>query len=514
MSDIRAETIERSATAGSRRVLDLSAPPLTVVAPGASSRRRIRRERTALVSGMGVTDALSLLLGLGLATLLTPPFAEGSLLAAYLLAPVVAVAVFGAFRLYSTQHLAPAEEFRRVILASTVSVLLLLALSSWTAPPLAGLGILIAWSASLLLTLASRKFWRWLVARARMGGRLVARTLVIGSNGEVDRLALAMRDPEWGYRFVGCVDTGADVMSSIGLGGNGYGMSSNGSDHHDYPVLGHLGDLEQVVRETEAECVFVATTAVNADEMTHITRVARRLDLQVCVSSNMSNTLPSRVSPHPVGNVMALALKPVRLSGTQAALKRMFDLLLAAIGVAISSPVWIGIAVAIKLSSRGPVFFRQERVGRGGRSFRLYKFRTMVNGAESMLGDLRTMNEADGPLFKMRSDPRITGVGRWLRKYSLDELPQLLNVLRGEMSLVGPRPALPSEVGTYEEWHRTRLEVAPGITGLWQVSGRSDVSFDEYVRLDLFYIENWSLAYDLFILAKTLPVVATGRGSY
>jgi exopolysaccharide biosynthesis polyprenyl glycosylphosphotransferase len=514
MSEIPADTIERSATRA-RRVLDLNDPPLTVIRPGMSSRRRIRRERIALVSGMGVTDALSLLLGLGLATLLTPPFAEGSLLAAYVLAPLVSVTVFGAFRLYATQHLAPAEEFRRVILASTVSVLLLLALSSWSAPPLAGLGILVAWSGTLVLTLAGRKFWRWLVARARIGGRLVARTLVIGTNGEVERLAHAMRDPEWGYRLVGCVETGAGVMSAIGLSeGNGNGASANGHAEHDYPVLGHLGDLDQIIRETESECLFVATTAVSAEEMTHISRVARRQSVQVCVSSNMSNTLPSRVSPHPVGNVMALALKPVRLSGTQAALKRMFDLLLAFLGVAITSPVWIGTALAIKLTSRGPVFFRQERVGRGGRSFRLFKFRTMVQGAESMLGDLRTQNEASGPLFKMREDPRITGVGRWLRRWSVDELPQLLNVLRGEMSLVGPRPALPAEVGTYEEWHNTRLEVAPGITGLWQVSGRSDVSFDEYVRLDLFYIENWSLAYDLFILAKTLPVVATGRGSY
>jgi exopolysaccharide biosynthesis polyprenyl glycosylphosphotransferase len=508
MSEIPANTIHRSATRA-RRVLDLSDAPLTVVRPGDSSRRRIRRERIALVSGMGVTDALSLLLGLGLATLLTPPFAAGSLLAAYVLAPIVSVTVFGSFRLYATQHLAPAEEFRRVILASTVSVLLLLALSSWSAPPLAGLGILAAWSSSLVLTLAGRKFWRWLVARARMGGRLVARTLVIGTNGEVERLAHAMRDPEWGYRFVGCVDTSAGMMSSIGL------STGNGHDQdHDYPILGHIGDLDQIIRETESECLFVATTAVSAEEMSHISRVARRQSVQVCVSSNMSNTLPSRVSPHPVGNVMALALKPVRLSGTQAALKRMFDLLLAFIGVAITAPVWIGVAAAIKMTSRGPVFFRQERVGRGGRTFRLYKFRTMVQGAESMLGDLRTQNEASGPLFKMREDPRITGVGRWLRRWSVDELPQLLNVLRGEMSLVGPRPALPAEVGTYEEWHTTRLEVAPGITGLWQVSGRSDVSFDEYVRLDLFYIENWSLAYDLFILAKTLPVVATGKGSY
>ncbi|MDQ4006407.1 MAG: sugar transferase, partial [Actinomycetota bacterium] len=396
--------------AADRRVVDLNTKTLTVVPAKAGTIRRIRRERIALISGIAVTDALALLLGLGLATLVTRPFALGSLVAAYLLAPAVSIIVFGAFRLYATQHLAPAEEFRRTILASAVSVLLLLALSSWTAPPLVGLGVLVAWSSSLVLTLISRKFWRWLVARARVGGRLVARTLVIGTNGEVDRLALAMRDPEWGYRFVGCVATSQAVMSSIGLNGNGngngHGPSQSGNVHHDYPVLGHLGNLEDVVRETESECLFVATTAVSDEEMTFIARVARRMSVQLVISANMTNTLPSRLSPHPVGNVMALALKPVRLSGPQAALKRIFDLAVAAIAVGITSPLWIGIAVAIKATSKGPVFFRQERVGRGGRPFPLYKFRTMVEGAESMLSELRTQNEATGPLFKIKADPR------------------------------------------------------------------------------------------------------------
>ena len=216
MSDIPVDAIDR--VANRRQVVDLTTPTLTVVPAEAGTKRRIRRERIALVAGIGVTDALALLLGLGLATLVTPPFAMGSLVAAYVLAPAVSVIVFGAFRLYSTQHLAPAEEFRRVILASAVSVLVLLALSSWTAPPLVGLGILVAWSSSLVFTLGGRKFWRWLVARARSGGRLVAPTLVIGTNDEVERLAREMRDPEWGYRFVGCVSTSQDLMESIGLG--------------------------------------------------------------------------------------------------------------------------------------------------------------------------------------------------------------------------------------------------------------------------------------------------------
>jgi lipopolysaccharide/colanic/teichoic acid biosynthesis glycosyltransferase len=171
------------------------------------------------------------------------------------------------------------------------------------------------------------------------------------------------------------------------------------------------------------------------------------------------------------------------------------------------------IALAVRLTSSGPILFRQERMGYHGKTFRLLKFRTMVDGADEMVDSLLDLNEATGPLFKITHDPRVTGVGKWLRKWSLDELPQFFNVLRGDMSLVGPRPALPREVERYEEWMLGRLEVRPGISGLWQVSGRSELAFEDYVRLDLFYIENWSLAYDVFILAKTVPIVVSGRGA-
>jgi lipopolysaccharide/colanic/teichoic acid biosynthesis glycosyltransferase len=173
-----------------------------------------------------------------------------------------------------------------------------------------------------------------------------------------------------------------------------------------------------------------------------------------------------------------------------------------------------GIASAIRITSGAPVLFRQARVGRHGQTFTLLKFRTMVSGAENMLTHLRDQNEADGPLFKMREDPRVTRIGRWLRRWSLDELPQLVNVLKGEMSLVGPRPPLEEEVRSYEDWQHGRLEVAPGITGLWQVGGRIDLPFHEAVRRDIFYIENWSLSYDLYILAKTVPALLSRRGAY
>jgi exopolysaccharide biosynthesis polyprenyl glycosylphosphotransferase len=236
--------------------------------------------------------------------------------------------------------------------------------------------------------------------------------------------------------------------------------------------------------------------------------------VEIRISANLTQILSSRLSVQPVGDLLALSLKPVRLSGPQAVAKRIFDLFGSLAVLILGSPLWITIAVMIKATSRGPVLYRQVRVGQNEELFTIYKFRTMVDGAERLLPDLQKHNEADGPLFKMRDDPRVTRVGRWLRKFSLDEVPQLLNVVRGDMSLVGPRPALPVEVLHYEDWHHDRLEVPPGITGLWQVRGRSELGFDDYVRLDLFYIENWSITYDLFILVKTVPSVLLRKGAY
>jgi exopolysaccharide biosynthesis polyprenyl glycosylphosphotransferase len=262
------------------------------------------------------------------------------------------------------------------------------------------------------------------------------------------------------------------------------------------------------------ESVFIASSAVSPEQMKGIVRQLRRHQVDVRVSANMTEILASRLTVHPVGNLLALSMQPVRLSGSKAVAKRSFDLAVAALLIVLTCPLWLLAALAVKATSRGPVLFRQRRVGRDQRVFTICKFRTMVRGAELMLADLEAKNEASGLLFKIREDPRITRVGRLLRRLSLDELPQLLNVLTGDMSLVGPRPPLPKEVAAYEDWHMDRLEVRPGITGLWQVGRRSgeDWSFDDVVRLDLFYIENWSITYDLFILVKTVPAVF-GRGA-
>jgi exopolysaccharide biosynthesis polyprenyl glycosylphosphotransferase len=202
------------------------------------------------------------------------------------------------------------------------------------------------------------------------------------------------------------------------------------------------------------------------------------------------------------------------LTGSQALAKRAFDLVLSVVGLLGLSPILLGTAIAVRISSRGPALYRQRRIGQRGRPFTMLKFRTMERDADTQVEELRLMHGVADVMFKLPDDPRVTSIGRFLRRFSLDELPQLFNVLRGEMSLVGPRPPLPEEVAVYEDWQFDRLEVRPGITGLWQASGRSELSFEECVRLDLFYIENWSLAYDLYIIMKTIPALFSRRGAY
>ena len=248
--------------------------------------------------------------------------------------------------------------------------------------------------------------------------------------------------------------------------------------------------------------------------MAKVIRAARLKELDVRVSANISNISASRLMVQPIGNTMALTLRPVRLSGLQAATKRIIDISGSLVALVLAMPAFGVIALAIKLSSAGPVFYRQERIGLEGRPFRMLKFRTMVVDAEGRADQLKHLNVAQGALIQLRNDPRITRVGKFLRRWSLDETPQLVNVLKGEMSLVGPRPPLPVEVAQYEDWHFERLEVLPGITGLWQVMRHGEMRFDEYVRLDLFYIENWSIALDLFIILKTIPHLLFRRGEY
>jgi exopolysaccharide biosynthesis polyprenyl glycosylphosphotransferase len=449
---------------------------------------RLRRYR-AIAMGLAVTDAACIVAALMTSyqvrySMRPMPMRELAIVA---IAPFLWVAVFRAFNLYLPQQLPPSDEFRGIIGASSLGIVLLVVASYWSkaAFPRAWLGL--AWLLALLFELGTRRGWEAYRLRLKRDGRLSLRTLIVGTTGEAGRLAQALEDPGSGFTPIGYV----------GSPGSANGLA----------VVGDIADLRQLVRDHDADCFFVASTAVSAEDMLGVTQVARQEHTEVRVSANLSQTLTSRLTLQKVGGGIALSIRPVHLTRTQVAIKRAFDLVMASAALAVSLPFWAAIAVAIRLSSRGPVFFRQERVTMGGRIFQMYKFRTMKVDVDSSV-------DTSAPFFKLQSDPRLTRVGAVLRRLSLDELPQLLNVFRGEMSLVGPRPLPADQVAANLELLGPRHEVPAGMTGWWQVNGRSGVTPEEAIHLDQFYIENWSLSLDLYIVLKTFGAVVGQRGAH
>jgi exopolysaccharide biosynthesis polyprenyl glycosylphosphotransferase len=411
-------------------------------------------------------------------------------LAVVLVAPLLWVAAFRAFNLYAPQHLSPSDEFRGIIGASSLGIVLVVMASYWSksAFPRAWLGL--SWLLALLLELSTRRVWEVYRLRLKRDGRLAFRTLIVGTTGEASRLAETLKDPASGFAPIGYVGAFDPSVPANGLA-----------------VVGDIRDLRRLVHEHDADCLFVASTSVSAEDILQVTQVARQECTEVRVSANLSQTLTSRLTLQKVGGAIALSIRPVRLTRTQVAIKRTFDVVLALAALAVTLPLWAVIAIAIRLSSPGPVFFHQERVTRGGRVFRMHKFRTMRLDIDSPV-------DTSAPFFKLQSDPRLTRVGGLFRRLSLDELPQFWNILRGEMSLVGPRPLPADQVAANLELLSPRHEVPAGVTGWWQINGRSGVTPEEAVHLDQFYIENWSLSLDLYILLKTFGAVLGRRGAH
>ena len=464
-----------------------------------SARSDVRRQYRSHYIWMALTDTLAVFTALLLAYQLRfdrimPTFDFWLLL---LTIPLITPVVYLLMRLYRVHQYSTAEEFRRIIVAISLIITVTVMISFWSKASFSRLWMLLSWMLGLALALLSRRLWHWQVRLLRRTGKLTFRTLIVGANAEAKRLATTMQTGQHGFLPIGFVAGGMDALRL-----------------DDQQVIGSVDRIRELIRETKADCLFVASSAVTSDDVSQIMKARRLEDVEVRFTANLPTVLSSRLAPQTIGGVMTLSVNVLQLTRTQAAAKRACDVAISVAGLLLLAPLLAGVALAIKLTSPGPVIFRQERIGLRGRPFTLLKFRTMVAGADLMLDQLRDQNEADGPLFKLHRDPRVTRVGRILRRYSIDELPQLINVLKGEMSLVGPRPPLASEVALYEEWQLDRLEVRPGITGLWQVSGRSELPFEEYVHLDLFYVENWSIAYDLFILSKTIPILVTSRGAY
>ncbi|MBI5878796.1 MAG: sugar transferase [Chloroflexi bacterium] len=338
-----------------------------------------------------------------------------------------------------------------------------------------------------------------LLARLRRRGLGVDRLIIVGA-GERSRALMRaiVARPELGYRIVGFLDDDPAGPATIGR----------------FPALGVIDSLPAVLDAEGPDEVIVALPATDHQRILNVLDEAERRHIRVKVVPDLYELTLNRVAVDDINGIPLIGVREPTISGWNYALKRAIDILLSLVVLAILSPIFAAIALAIKLDSTGPVLFAQPRVGRAGRIFTCFKFRSMRLGADDELDKLMEQNEATGQLFKIKNDPRRTRVGSFIRRTSLDEFPQIINVLRGEMSWVGPRPPLPREVAQYEEWHKRRLEVAPGITGLWQVSGRSQLSFDEMVMLDLYYIENWSLALDLVIILRTVPSVLLAQGAY
>jgi exopolysaccharide biosynthesis polyprenyl glycosylphosphotransferase len=423
-------------------------------------------------------------------------FANGVVLAASWL---IALAVQGS---YEIRRIATGtREYQGVVragaaLAGTVAIVCYLANS------LVGRTfVAIVIPTGIALMVGARFVLRRSVYEHRRRGLWSSAILAVGTSESVKHLAdIALRTPEAGLIVVGaCVEDaieGEEIAPGV-------------------PVVGGVSSAAEMAEKLDVDVVAVAGSGLGPRRIRELGWALEGTRRNMVMAPGLTEVAGPRVHVSPVDGLPLMWVDQPQFSGTRRIVKRVVDILVSGSALIVASPVLLLIALAVRSTSRGPVIYKSTRLGQGSREITVLKFRTMIKGADKIRADLLPHNErADGPLFKMRRDPRVTRVGRVLRQFSLDELPQLANVLAGSMSLVGPRPPLPEEVEQYQGDVRRRLLVKPGLTGLWQVSGRSDLSWDESVRLDLYYVENWSLGFDFAIIARTVSAVLRRRGAY
>ncbi|QFG24727.1 sugar transferase [Actinomadura sp. WMMB 499] len=420
--------------------------------------------------------------------------------------PLVWVPVLMLCRAYQPRYIGVGyEEFHRVLRAGFVFMagIAIIAYASKT-DVARGYVVMAMPLGTLLAVLARYRLRKWL-HRKRWHGQYMRRVVAVGHRTSVEDLIRLLRQKRYHGMDIAAVClppalvTGDDAVAEV----------------EGVPVLGDFGQTAAVADRVGADSVAVlACPELDGTALRRLAWQIERNDVELVVAPALMDVAGPRISIRPVSGLPLLHVEHPELDGGRKVLKGLFDRTMALGGLLALSPLLLAVAVLIRLTSAGPVLFRQVRVGRGGREFTVLKFRTMVQDAEARKAELLAGNDGDGVLFKMRADPRITRVGRWLRRYSLDELPQLINVVRGDMSLVGPRPPLPEEVAQYGGDVYRRLVVKPGLTGLWQVSGRSDLTWEESVRLDLRYVDNWTLVLDLQIIWKTWSAVFRGSGAY
>ncbi|UOY04039.1 sugar transferase [Blastococcus sp. PRF04-17] len=423
---------------------------------------------------------------------------------AILVLPVLWLVAMVTARAYEERFLwVGSEEFRRVFFAAAM-LLATLGTLSWAFRVEVARGfVIVALPLAAALTLGHRLAQRELLHRRRARGEFQQTAIVVGHRGGVaDLHDQLQRQTKHGYRVIGCCvpQRKDDPVATF----------------HGLPVLGSLDDVVDVVEQYEVDTVAVLPSPeLDGAALRRLGWDLEKTEAELLLAPAVTEVAGPRVRIRPVAGLPLMHLERPEFKGHRRFLKNAFDRTAAFFGILLISPVLIGLAVAVKLSSRGPVFYKHERIGRGGETFHVWKFRSMVPDADKIVDQLfEQSNEGNDVQFKMKRDPRVTPIGAFMRRYSLDELPQLFNVLGGTMSLVGPRPHVTREVEQYGYDMARRLLVKPGITGLWQVSGRSDLSWDESVRIDVRYVENWTLTFDLMILWKTFGAVLRGSGAY
>lgn len=393
-------------------------------------------------------------------------------------------------------------EYKRIADA-TIRVFAVLAIAAFLLQSEVGRGyLLVALPLGLAMLLLSRWVWRKWLLRRRAAGEFSHRAILMGEHGKSMHVAEQMaRENASGIVIVGALtERGTSEQEELAPG---------------IPVLGDYASLTRVLEEARADTVvFTGADTIDPRGMRQIGWALEATSTNLIVAPALTDVAGPRIHARPVAGLPLIQVDYPEFEGRKYAAKRAFDLVVAFLALVVLSPLFLVLTVLVRRDSEGPALYTQERVGLNGRRFHMLKFRSMVVDAEAQLPTLLDRTDGNGVLFKLRSDPRVTRVGAVLRRYSLDELPQLINVLNGDMSLVGPRPPLATEVERYDEWTRRRLLVRPGITGLWQTQGRSNLSWEDSVRLDLYYVENWSLTGDIIILYRTIRAVARADGAY
>jgi exopolysaccharide biosynthesis polyprenyl glycosylphosphotransferase len=418
-----------------------------------------------------------------------------------LVATPVWLLLFYLYGLYEPrQVLGPVNEFKQVFHGVVAGTVMLFTADSAFNLNLARGWALLSMGSGLIVVGGERLAVRKILHILRRRGGDATRTIIVGVNHEARTVARTLEREHWlGYDVVGFVDDGAVVGQEVSGG---------------HRVIGATTELNHLIARHNAALVLVAATAFDATRLNRLFWELQDYDVDLQITAGTIDLMASRMTVQSVAGMPLIYVRRTGMDRAQRALKRSIDVLGSLVGLTVLFPFLVAIAAWIRGDTEGGVFFRQTRVGRGGELFTCWKFRTMVIDAEDRRPELEHFSEGPGLLFKLKEDPRVTRAGRFLRRYSLDELPQLWNVLKGEMSLVGPRPALANEVERYDDWVRNRLKVKPGMTGLWQVSGRTETSFSDYIRYDLFYIQNWSISLDLWILWRTLRAVFSTEGAH